>query len=133
MESNSDDADGQRPEAETARRLFAAELRRLRGVRGLSQRELAGRIVHSRALVAEVERGERWPPEDLAIRCDEVLGTDGALTRLWPLVAAERRAAREIVDGARLTDLRRAVLELAAMTGTDLSVLGVMEAEQVND
>jgi hypothetical protein len=47
------------------------------------------------------------------------------------LVDAERRAAREVIDGARLVDLRRAVLQLAVMTGADLSVLSVVDAEHV--
>lgn len=115
----------------SARRLFGSEMRRLRQARQVTQEQLAALVVHSRALVAAVELGERWPPRDLAVRCDEVLGRgDDLLTRLWPLVDAERQAARMVIERARLSDLREAVLRLAVLTGTDLSVLGVDEAEQ---
>jgi transcriptional regulator with XRE-family HTH domain len=113
------------PEPTSARELFGQELRRLRHRRRLSQEELASRVVHSRTLIAAVELAQRWPPKDLAARSDEALGANGALSRLWPLVEAERQAAREILSGVRLSDLRATVLRLAVLTGTDLSVLTV--------
>jgi hypothetical protein len=45
------------------------------------------------------------------------------------LVDAERRAAREVLSGVRLSDLRAVVLQLAVLTGTDLSVLTVAEPD----
>jgi hypothetical protein len=118
-------------EPSTARELFAAELRRLRLRHGVSQEQLAALVVHSRALIAAVELGERWPPRDLAQRCDHVLHGGGILGRLWPLVDAERRAARQVLADVRLSDLRTAVLRLAALTGTDLSVLTVADSEEL--
>ncbi len=118
---------GQEPA--TARELFAAELRRLRLRHEISQEQLAALVVHSRALIAAVELGERWPPRDLANRCDEALHGAGMLRRLWPLVDAERQAARQVLADVRLSDLRAAVLRLAALTGTDLSLLTVADAE----
>lgn len=115
----------------SARELFGRELRRLREGRGLTQEQVASIVPHSRTLIATVELGQRWPPRDLAVRCDEALSGDGALTRLWPLVEAERQATREILPGVRRSDLHRAVLHLAALTGTDLSVLTV--ADDVSD
>ena len=90
--------DGQEPS--TARLLFAAELRRLRLRDGVSQEQLAALVVHSRALIAAVELGERWPPRDLAERCDEILHGAGMLKRLWPLVDAERQAVRHLLRSA---------------------------------
>ena len=87
-------------------------------------------MVHSRALIAAVELGERWPPRDLAERCDEILHGAGMLKRLWPLVDAERQAVRHVLADVRLSDLRTAVLRLAVLTGTDLSVLTVAGAEE---
>jgi DNA-binding XRE family transcriptional regulator len=113
----------------SARRLFGSEVRRLRRDRQMSQEQLAALVMHSRTLIGAVEVGERWPPRDLAARCDEVLGGDGLLKRLWPLVDAERQAARVVLDGTRLSDLREAVLRLAVLTGTDLSVLSVGEPD----
>jgi hypothetical protein len=95
----------------------------------MMQDRLAALVVHGRTLIATVELGERWPPRDLAVRCDEVLGGDDVLTRLWPLVDAERRAARVVLGGVRLSDLREVVLRLAVLTGTDLSVLSVPDAD----
>jgi transcriptional regulator with XRE-family HTH domain len=124
-----DPQDADRMEFVSARQLFGAEVRRLRRGRQMSQEQLAAVVMHSRTLVGAVELGERWPPRDLAVRCDEVLGGDGLLVRLWPLVEAERQAARVVVEGARMSDLREVVLRLAVLTGTDLSVLRVGEAE----
>jgi transcriptional regulator with XRE-family HTH domain len=110
-------ADGAAPVS--ARRLFGSEVRRLRQLRGMSQEQLAGLVMHSRTLVALVELGERWPPQDLAVSCNRVLGGDGGLVRLWPLVDAERHAARKVLEETRLSDLRAVVLRLAVLTGID--------------
>src|SRR5205807_8258389 len=67
-----------------AARTFGDELRCWRGRAGLTQRELAERVRYSRETVAAVERGRRYATHELALRCDEVLGTDGVLGRLWP-------------------------------------------------
>jgi DNA-binding XRE family transcriptional regulator len=115
----------ERREPRSARDLFGMELRRLRERRSLTQEELASIVPHSRTLIAAVELAQRWPPRDLAVRCDAELHGDGALTRLWPLVEAERQATREILPGVRVSDLRHVVLHLAALTGTDLSALTV--------
>src|SRR5947207_3345913 len=65
---------------------FGRELRRRRTRAGLTQRELAMHVQYSRETVAAVERGRRFASRSFAVRCDEVLGTGGVLTRLWPLV-----------------------------------------------
>jgi DNA-binding XRE family transcriptional regulator len=120
-------------EPTSARELFGLELRRLRHLRGLSQKELASMVVHSRTLIATVELGRRWPPRDLAVRSDEALSGNGTLTRLWPLVEAEHQAVREILSGVRLADLQTAVLHLVVLTGTDLSVLTVAGPDSASD
>jgi hypothetical protein len=79
-------------------------------------------------LLAEVERGCRWPPQTLATGCDEVLATEGALGRLWPVVDAERLATRRVVRDASLTSVRDLVLRLAVLTGADLSALAAARA-----
>jgi transcriptional regulator with XRE-family HTH domain len=110
----------------TAARDFANQLKWWRGVRGYSQGRLAQRMPHSEATIAKVESGERWPTEDLARRCDDVLQTGGALTVLWPAVRAEqqasdgrRRRRREerdgsVSDGRRLLSLVLADTNLSA-------------------
>lgn len=109
------------PERSSARVLLGSELRRLRQAAGVSQEQLAVRVLHSRPLLARVELGERWPSRDLTLRCDESLGTGGALARLWPLVEHERLGTRRLPAGARLLDVREVVLRLAVLTGTDLA------------
>jgi transcriptional regulator with XRE-family HTH domain len=80
-----------------AARQFRWELRRWRTHNGLTQRALADRVRFSRETVAAVESGRRYGSQELAVRCDEVLGTGGLLSGLWPQVAAEQMAA----DGRR--------------------------------
>lgn len=81
----------------TATRLFQRELRRWRIRKGLTQRALADRVRFSRETVAAVEAGRRYGSQELAVRCDQVLGTGGRLAELWPRVAQEQMAA----DGRR--------------------------------
>ncbi|GAA4201271.1 helix-turn-helix domain-containing protein [Actinocatenispora rupis] len=64
------------------RRYFAAELRRLRTERGLTQEQAARLMTFSASLVAEVEKLRRVPTEPFAVRCDEVFATDGFFTRM---------------------------------------------------
>ena len=80
-----------------AARQFRRELRRWRTRKGLTQRALADQVRFSRETVAAVEAGRRYGSQELAVRCDEALGTGGLLTELWPRVAVEQLAA----DGRR--------------------------------
>jgi nucleoside-diphosphate-sugar epimerase len=81
----------------SARHAFGAELRRWRIARRLTHRALAVRVWHSQEALAKVEKAQRWPSLDLAVRCDLVLGTGGGLAALWPAVERQRLAA----DGRR--------------------------------
>ncbi|MGH3318911.1 MAG: helix-turn-helix domain-containing protein [Streptosporangiaceae bacterium] len=69
--------------------FFGAELRHYRVSAGLSQEQLAAKVNYSAALVGSVETADRRPQLDLARRCDDALGTDGALTRLMEMVSRE--------------------------------------------
>lgn len=67
---------------DSMRKYFAAELRRHRTERNLTQ-EAAGRLMtFSGSLVAEVEKLRRVPTEEFAHRCDKVFETDGCFTRM---------------------------------------------------
>lgn len=79
--------------ASDAASRFRRELRRWRASNGLTQRGLADLVRFSRETVAAVESGRRYGSWELAARCDDVLGTGGVLTTLWPQVAAEQVAA----------------------------------------
>jgi transcriptional regulator with XRE-family HTH domain len=65
--------------------FFGAELRRARAEAGLSQDQVGQKIGYSAAQVGKIETGERAPSEGLAQRCDEVLGTNGLLVRVYEL------------------------------------------------
>jgi transcriptional regulator with XRE-family HTH domain len=63
--------------------LFGELLRHFREGALLTQEALSKAIPCDRSLVARVEAGTRVPQEPFAKKCDEVLGSEGALTRLW--------------------------------------------------
>ncbi|MGE7435451.1 helix-turn-helix domain-containing protein [Kitasatospora sp. NPDC001175] len=65
---------------------FGSELRRYRSAAGITQERLGEIISYTGALVGLVETARRSPTQDFAERCDAALNTDGALSRLWPLV-----------------------------------------------
>jgi len=65
---------------------FGSELRRFRTAANLSQGRLGEVINYTGALVGLIETAKRTPSRDFAERCDDVLNTEGALSRLWPLV-----------------------------------------------
>ena len=66
--------------------FFAAELKRLRSIGGMTQEQLAEATTYSPALVAAIETCRRIPSDDFAARADKALGTDGILSRLQQLV-----------------------------------------------
>ncbi|MGW5849765.1 nSTAND1 domain-containing NTPase [Streptomyces sp. NPDC055254] len=68
---------------------FPAQLRRLRGQRGLSLADLARRTHYSKGYLSKIETGSKRPTADVARRCDEVLRAEGRLLRL----VAEREPA----------------------------------------
>lgn len=82
------------------RAYFGWRLRHWRRSRGMTQDALGQRIGYDNSQVSKVESGDRWPPEDLAQRCDEVLRTGGELAGLWPLVSLERRRVTGEVPAA---------------------------------
>ncbi|MFI1710616.1 helix-turn-helix domain-containing protein [Streptomyces griseoruber] len=63
--------------------MFGELLRHFREAALLTQEALAKTIPCDRSLVARVEAGTRVPQEPFARTCDELLGTGGALGRLW--------------------------------------------------
>ncbi|MBS2966571.1 helix-turn-helix domain-containing protein [Actinocrinis puniceicyclus] len=65
---------------------FGSELRRYRIAAGLSQERLGEIVNYTGALVGLIETAKRTPSREFAELCDAALGTEGALSRLWPLV-----------------------------------------------
>ena len=63
--------------------VFGEVLRHFREAALLTQEGLARQIPCDRSHVARVEAGTRVPQDTFAKTCDELLGTGGALARLW--------------------------------------------------
>ena len=66
--------------------FFAAEVKRLRGIAGLTQEQLAKATAYSPATVAAIETCRLLPSPQFAQKADEAFRTDGHLTRLQDLV-----------------------------------------------
>lgn len=66
--------------------FFAAELKRVRGTKGLTQEQLAEAMNYSPSTVAAVETCRLLPSEDLGKALDKALGTDGHFERVQELV-----------------------------------------------
>ncbi|MFE3443509.1 helix-turn-helix domain-containing protein [Nocardia sp. NPDC059180] len=95
-------------------------LRRIRTVRGLSLRELAGLVFCDHSYLSNVEAGRRWPRDrGWAERVDRALNAGGELTRAWDQDQAEQ-AKRS--DTLRALDIARRESEalLIAPDGADL-------------
>ncbi|GAA3119170.1 helix-turn-helix domain-containing protein [Streptosporangium carneum] len=67
--------------------FFATELRRRREQIGWSQGQLGRQITYSIGLISMIETAQRTPSLDFVQRCDQALNAEGALTRIWPLLA----------------------------------------------
>ncbi|MGW3566729.1 helix-turn-helix domain-containing protein [Streptomyces sp. NPDC000941] len=67
--------------------FFGSEVRLEREKAGMSQTELGKVLYCSGALVGYIEAAKRYPTLEFAQRCDEVFGTGGFFTRMWPLVS----------------------------------------------
>ncbi len=88
-------------DAPAAAARFAAELRKRRLERGLTQGVLAAKVGCSSQHVSEVERAKAAASLRFAQACDLALETDRALTALQPAVVLERAAQRERRAAAR--------------------------------
>ncbi|MGW9419823.1 helix-turn-helix domain-containing protein [Streptomyces koyangensis] len=69
--------------AATTADVFGEVLRYFREEAGLTQEALAKHIPCDRSQIGHVEGGARVPHDTFVKTCDEALGTNGALMRLW--------------------------------------------------
>lgn len=67
--------------------LFAAEHRRYRKLAGISQAELAAKLVYTAQFVGMVEVAQRTPSRQYVDGADEVLNAGGGLLNCWQLVS----------------------------------------------
>ncbi|MFK0189536.1 helix-turn-helix domain-containing protein [Kitasatospora sp. NPDC090308] len=72
---------------------FGAELRRLREAHGLSLDGLARQLSYSKGYLSKVESGQRKASQELARRCDALLGAEGRLQQLAARPEPTARAA----------------------------------------
>ncbi|MDN3023606.1 helix-turn-helix transcriptional regulator [Streptomyces sp. S.PB5] len=91
---------------------YGDELRRRREAAGLTQAELAERVVCSPSLIAHYEAGRRTPSHADAQRLDQVLGTDGFFTR-WRKTLAKSRFAEHFQEAAEAEQLAVFIEEYA--------------------
>ncbi|WP_167459246.1 MULTISPECIES: helix-turn-helix domain-containing protein [Streptomyces] len=63
---------------------FGREVHRYRLTAGLTQAEFAERADCTETMVGRIENAQEMPSYDFAQRVDRVLGTDGAMVKLWP-------------------------------------------------
>jgi transcriptional regulator with XRE-family HTH domain len=104
--------------------FLGAEVRRLRLARDMSQADLGTALFVHKDLVRKIESAERIPTDDLVDACDRVLGADGELRRLVPILHRERalRPTRDTVDataGFRSEATDRPVLDWMLSTARD--------------
>ncbi|MFC3998797.1 helix-turn-helix domain-containing protein [Nocardiopsis sediminis] len=71
-------------------RQFGRELRRLRELAGMTQRQLAGKVGLSHGMIGAIERSTRRPQADQSDAFDTVLETGGVPRRLWQQLAEQR-------------------------------------------
>ena len=101
--------------------LFADTLKKLRTEKGLSQMQLANRMIVNKATISRWESGNRLPDAAMMIRLSEVLGVDVG-TLLSAATVSEELPNVILVDDSRpiLTDgvaVLEEVLPNAAITG----------------
>src|SRR5262245_11506716 len=84
---------------------FVVELRKWRGIRGMSQAKLAQALKYDRSYVSKVETGQEWPAIDFARRADAVLQAGGTLHHAYqhgrPAVQSSGHFDGELVFGSR--------------------------------
>jgi transcriptional regulator with XRE-family HTH domain len=87
-----------RPQSCPARLRFGRRLRHWRTTAALTQAELGRALTYDHSYISKVESGVRWPPKELAERCDRLLGARRELIELWSVAEEERR--REVAWAA---------------------------------
>lgn len=97
---------------QTPAEFFGSELQRRREAAGLTQGELAERIVISPQMISHFETGRRKPRFDDAARIDQALGTDGLFHRLRRTL--DMKFADHFADAADAEQMATVIEEYAA-------------------
>ncbi|WP_435242170.1 helix-turn-helix domain-containing protein [Streptomyces cucumeris] len=132
---------------------YGYELRRLRESAHLTLNQLGKIIFCTGSLIGQIETARKAPTRELTERADAALGADGALLRLWPLVArsqlpgwfqsyADMEAIAtylstyqaQLVHGLFQTDeYARAVLSVVTRDHLDVRVEARIERQRILD
>jgi transcriptional regulator with XRE-family HTH domain len=113
---------GETSAVDEARRSYAAELRRWRRRRRLTQRELAEAMPYDRSYVSQVENARMAPSDAFTERAEAVLGCGGALRTLWEECDDARYDRGRQIAGLRSAlrpDERQRVVEQVAQLVLD--------------
>jgi tetratricopeptide (TPR) repeat protein/transcriptional regulator with XRE-family HTH domain len=108
---------------------FGNRLRQARQAAGWSLRELAGRVHYNTGYLSKIENGLRPASIELAKRCDEELGTGGALVELVPRVVpkSNRPTPRQLpAHDPRLVGRVADIEALDAMLDSDRMTIAVI-------
>jgi len=73
------------------RQVFAANLRRLRHAKGISQENLAYEAEVNRTYVSKIEKGATWVGLEIIVKLAAVLGVEPAELLRLPLRRSRRR------------------------------------------
>jgi transcriptional regulator with XRE-family HTH domain len=74
---------------------FGRRLRHWRKSAALTQAELGRLLMYDHSYISRMESGSRWPPREVAERCDDLLGAGRELVELWAVADREGRAEGE--------------------------------------
>jgi transcriptional regulator with XRE-family HTH domain len=72
---------------------FGRRLRHWRKSAALTQADLGRLLMYDPSYISRMESGSRWPPREVAQRCDDLLGAGRELVELWAAADIERRRA----------------------------------------
>ncbi|MBN1171071.1 MAG: helix-turn-helix transcriptional regulator [Micromonosporaceae bacterium] len=103
------------------------ELRQRRQHAGLSLRDLARQVNYDFSYLSQVERGQRPGSPTLAERCDDVLGTNGALVALFEPTPRDREGD---ADTMRRRTILAALTALATGATTSAALVSAEAARQ---
>lgn len=111
---------------------FGHELRRLRGLAGLTMRDLAQEIDCSIVYISDIERGKRNPPSPSDIRkLLHRIGKDEAIPEMLRLAAQARNSIEfKLDDASRPLDVN---LLLAFKRRLDQGDLGPRDVERIRE
>ncbi len=111
-------------ETDQALRVLGGLLKHWRGLRGMSQRDLAERLPCSYELLASIEQGRRRPREPFFEQADAALGAQGSIKAMEPFL---RHVVKRPVISGDLPEKEAGALNLAYFDA--LAVPAVMQTE----